>query len=189
MKKSIVLLVIITVFSLFLVSCGGSKSISKTDAGDIPEWYLTTPEDPNYVFESASATSKDMELAVSKATTEARAKIARTLEIKVNSIQKKFEEEVGEGENSELLSQFTQATKTVVSTELKGSKITKKKIVKDGGNWRAYVLGEYPIGAAQQAFLNQISKNDKLYTRVQAGNAFKELENEVKKYEDSKQSK
>ena len=34
----------------------------------------------------------------------------RTMEVKVNSRQKKFEEEVGEGENAEFLSQFTQAT-------------------------------------------------------------------------------
>lgn len=186
MKKQLTFILAFALL-LFLTSCGGSKELAKTDSGDIPDWYLTTPEDPDHIFASASATSRDMEIAISKATTEARAKIARTLEIKVNSMQKKFEEEVGQGENSEFLSQFTQATKTVVSTELNGSKITKKKITEDGGNWRAYVLAEYPIGAAQQAFLNQISKNDKLYTRVRAGDAFKELGEEVKKYEDSKQ--
>jgi hypothetical protein len=180
------LFIIASFFSLVLASCGGSKSLVDTEAGDIPEWYLNTPEDANYLYSAASAVSRDMELSISKATTEARAKLARTLEIKVNSMQKKFEEEVGSGENSEYLSQFTQATKTVVSKELRGSKIIKKKIAKDGGNWRAYVLAEYPIGAAQQAFLNQITNNNKLYTRFRSGEAFSELENDVKKYEDSK---
>lgn len=168
---------------LLLNACGGTKELAKTDTGDIPEWYLTTPSEPDYIFAAASSTSRDMDLAINKASTEARAGIARNLEIKVNSMQKKFEEEVGQGENSEYLSQFTQATKTVVSKELSGSQISQKKLVKDGSNWRAYVLAKYPIGAAQKAFLKQISDNTNLYTRVRSTEAFKELENEVDKYE------
>ena len=45
-----------------------------------------------------------------------RAEVARQVEVKLQGIQKKFDEEVGAGENSTLLQQFTQATKTVVST-------------------------------------------------------------------------
>ncbi len=180
MKHLIFLFIVLLVL---LNACGGSKDLSKTDTGDIPEWYLTTPTANDYIYAAASSTSRDMELAINKASTEARAKIARNIEIKVNSMQKKFEEEVGGGENSEYLSQFTQATKTVVSKELNGSQISKKKLVKDGGNWRAYVLAKYPIGAAQKAFLNQISNNQNLYTRVRATEAFKELEKDVYKYE------
>ncbi len=169
---------------VFLLSaCGGSKDLSSTDTGDIPEWYLTTPTATDYIYAAASSTSRDMDLAISKASTEARAKIARTLEVKVNSMQKKFEEEVGEGENSEYLSQFTQATKTVVSTELRGSQISQKKLVKDGKNWRAYVLAKYPVGAAQKAFLKQISNNENLYTRFRSTEAFAELEKDVYKYD------
>ncbi|MDA3861268.1 MAG: hypothetical protein PF445_08570 [Melioribacteraceae bacterium] len=168
---------------LLVSSCGGSKDLSNTDTGDIPEWYLTTPTASDHLYEAASSTSRDMDLAISKASTEARAKIARSIEVKVNSMQKKFEEEVGEGENSEYLAQFTQATKTVVSKELSGSQISKKKLVKDGKNWRAYVLAKYPIGEAQKAFLNQISNNKNLYTRFRATEAFAELENDVDKYD------
>lgn len=182
MKKLVALSSIVLIF-LFFISCGGTKELAKTDTGDIPSWYLTTPTANDYIFEAASSTSRDMDLAITKASTEARAKVARTLEVKVNSMQKKFEEEVGQGENSEFLSQFTQATKTVVSKEMNGSQISKKKLVKDGNNWRAYVLAKYPIGAAQKAFLKQISNNENLYTRYRATEAFKELENDVNKYE------
>ena len=184
MKRLTFLLIVLLVL---LNACGGSKDLSKTDTGDIPEWYLTTPTANDYIYAAASSTSRDMDLAISKASTEARAKIARNIEVKVNSMQKKFEEEIGQGENSEYLSQFTQATKTVVSKELSGSQISKKKLVKDGSNWRAYVLAKYPIGAAQKAFLNQISNNQNLYTRVRATEAFKELENDVYKYENPNQ--
>ncbi len=136
--KSITVLFSFLIIALLFTACGGgSKSLSSADTGDIPEWYLTTPTANNYIYEVAPSTSRDMYLAISKASTEARAKIARTLKAKVNSMQKKFEEESGEGENSEYLSQFTQATKIVVSQEMNGSQITKKKLVKDGKIWRA----------------------------------------------------
>ncbi len=181
--KSITALFSFLILAVLFTACGGSKSLSSADTGDIPEWYLTTPTANNYIYEAASSTSRDMDLAISKASTEARAKIARTLKAKVNSMQKKFEEEIGEGENSEYLAQFTQATKIIVSQEMSGSQITKKKLVKDGKIWRAYVLAKYPIGSAQKAFLNKISSNNNLYTRVRATEAFKELENDVYKYE------
>jgi len=186
MKRIIISLPVLLLVFL-LSACGGSKDLSKTDTGDIPEWYLTTPTADDYIYAAASSTSRDMDLAITKASTEARAKIARTMEVKINSMQKKFEEEIGEGENSEFLSQFTQATKTIVSTELNGSQIAKKELVKDGKNWRAYVLAKYPIGAAQKAFLNKISNDNNLYTRFRATEAFAELENDVYKYENPNQ--
>lgn len=184
-RTTISLSVLLLVF--LLSACGGSKDLAKTDTGDIPEWYLTTPTATDYIYASASSTSRDMDLAITKASTEARAKIARTMEVKINSMQKKFEEEIGKGENSEFLSQFTQATKTIVSTELSGSQITQKKLVKDGSNWRAYVLAKYPIGAAQKAFLNKISSENNLYTRFRSTEAFAELEKDVYKYENPNQ--
>lgn len=173
---------------VFLGACSSSKSLPSTDEGDIPDWYLDTPEDPNYLYAANTGTSKDMDLAVQKAATDARAEIGRQMEVKVKALQKKFAEEVGTGNNSQLLEQMTSATKTVVSTELNGSKIVKKEIFKDGNNYRAYVLAEYPIGAAQQAFMKQISKNEELYTRFRSSQAFKELEDEVTKYEEWKKN-
>jgi len=188
MKKNMLLIFTALTVSLLFISCGGSKSLSETDTGDIPAWYLTTPTAENYIYEAASATSRDMDLALNKAETEGRAKIGRTMEVKINSMQKKFEEEVGQGENSEFLSQFTQATKAIVSTELTGSRVKEKKFVQDGSNWRVYVLMEYPIGSAQVAFLNKIKSNDALYTRFRSSDAMKEMEADVEKYEEWKKN-
>jgi hypothetical protein len=188
MKNKLFSVLLMVLVSLVMISCGGSKSLSETETGDVPDWYLNTPTSDNYIYEAASATSRDMDLALNKAETEARAKIGRTMEAKINSMQKKFEEEVGEGENSEFLSQFTQATKVIVSTELTGSKVKNKKFVEDGSNWRTYVLMEYPIGAAQKAFLNKIKSNDQLYTRFRSTEAMQEMEEDVKKYEEWKKN-
>jgi hypothetical protein len=179
------------IFSLFLLfSCSNTKEVVKIDSEVeyIPDWYLATWDDSNYVIESSAATSTNLEIAIAKASTEARAKIARNIEMKINSMQKKLEEEIDFGNNSELISQFTQATKTVVSTELYGSKITKRKIIKDGYNWKVFVLAEYPIIHANEAFLNKIVDNNNLYLQLKNSEVFKELNNEVKQYEEIKQN-
>ncbi|MBW7888859.1 MAG: LPP20 family lipoprotein [Bacteroidetes bacterium] len=169
-----------------LIGCGGSKPLPTTDTGDVPDWYSNVPSDPNYLFAVNTSTSKDMQLAVDKAVQAARAEIARQVELKMTGLQKRFQEETGIGDDSQLLDQFTQASKSVVSTSLTGSKEKQKKIVKDGNNWRAYVLMEYPLGAAQQALREQIKKNEQLFTRFQAAKTYKELDDEVSKYEQSK---
>lgn len=188
MKSNIYAITFLITISIMLSACSSSKSLSDTDTGNIPDWYLTPPTSDDYIYAPATATSQDMELAVNKGETEARGKIGRQMEVKVNSMQKKFEEEVGETESSQLLQQFTQVTKTVVSTELTGSTVKEKEILQDGDNWRVYVLMQYPIGDAQKAFLTNISKNKELYTRYRSTEAFKELDEDVKKYEEWKKN-
>ena len=173
--------------ALFVIGCGGgSEPLQKTDTGDVPDWYSTPPSDPNYLHAVNTSTSKDMQTAVDKATQAARTEIGRQVEVKINALQKRFTEETGIGDDAQLLDQFTQASKTIVSTSLSGSKESKKKIVKDGNNWRAYVLVEYPLGAAQEALKEQIKKNEQLYTKFRASQTYKELDDEVSKYEQSK---
>ena len=182
---------LVIIFSIFLLfSCSNTKEVVKieSEVDFIPNWYLATWDDSNYVIESAVATSTNLEIAIAKASTEARAKIARNIEMKINSMQKELEEEIDFGNNSELISQFTQATKTVVSTELYGSKITKKKIIKNGYNWKVFVLAEYPIIHANEAFFNKIVDNNNLYLQLKNSEAFKELNKEINKYEEIKQN-
>ena len=180
------LLYAVIISALYVVGCGGSQPLPQTDTGDVPEWYSNVPADPNYLYAVNTSTSRDMQLAVDKAMQAARTELGRQVEVKVNALQKRFQEETGIGDDAQLLDQFTQASKTVVSTSLSGSKEKQKKIVKDGNNWRAYVMVEYPLGAAQEALREQIKKNEQLYTRFRASQTYKELDDEVSKYEQSK---
>ena len=183
--KKFTLQLFVVVISIFIIRCG-SSTLPSTSAGDIPDWYMNPPDDLDYVFAPATATSRDLQLAVDKATTDGRAEVARQIETKIEGLRKKFDEEVGVGENATLLQQFTSATKTVVSQTLSGSKVSKKEIVRDGNNYRAYVLVEYPIGSANSVFLQQIKKQEELYTRFRSSQTFKELDEEVKKFEEKK---
>jgi hypothetical protein len=174
----------LAVFMLsFLIGCGASTNT--TSEGDIPAWYLQEPNNPDYLFAAASATSKDLQLAIDKATTDARANIAQQVQLKLEGLQKSFTEEVGTGENANLLEQFTTATKTVVATELTGSQVEKKEVIQDGDLFRSYILVKYPIGAAGQALLGQLKNKEELYTRFRSSQAYKELEEEIKKMKES----
>lgn len=173
--------------AMVLISCGGSKTLQSVGTGDIPEWYTNVPQDPNFLYAANSQASQDMQLAVDKATAAARADIGRQLEVKIQGLQKRFAEETGTGNDAQILQMFTQAEKTVVSTTLNGSRVKNQKFVRDGNLWRAYVLVEYPIGAANAALMQQIKSNNQMYTRFRASQAFKELQDEVDKYEKFKQ--
>ncbi len=173
-------------FMIGIVGCGGSRGLQTADTGNIPDWYSNPPRDPNYLYAANTQSSQDMQLAVDKATSAARADIGRQIELKIQGIQKRFTEETGTGSDAQLLQMFTQAEKTVVSTTLNGSRVKNQKINKDGSLWRAYILVEYPIGAANQALMDQLKKNEQAYTRFRASQTFKELDDEAKKYEEFK---
>lgn len=178
--KKLSFLFLSLLLSFVLISCS-SSSLPSTSEGDVPEWYLNPPKDPNYFYVASTATSRDMQLAFDKATADARAELARKVGVTVDDIVKKFSEEIGTEENSQLLQQFTTATKQVTSQTISGTNVSKKHIVKSGSNWRAYVLLEYPLGAANQMILQQIKQNEEMYTRFRATQTFQELEREVEK--------
>lgn len=183
-----VALTAVILFSLvMLAGCGGSpETLQASKTGDIPDWYPNAPQDPLYARAANTAVSQDLQIAVDKASTGARAELGRLVETKVNTMQKRFEEETGTAQEATLIQQFTQATKLVVSTTLNGSRMKDQKTVRDGAMWRAYVLMELPLGAANATLMDEIKKNKELYTRFRATEAYKDLDAEVQRYEEWK---
>jgi hypothetical protein len=178
-----------------LIACGGSKEAvnltpeaNENTVNDMPDWFIDTPSDPNYLFSPQTSTSRDIELSVKKATQSARADIAMQIEAKVDALEKQFSEEVGTGEDSEFLEQFTDVNKTVTSQTLYGAEVIKKEIKNEGSVYRAYVLMQMPIGILQEELVNEIKKQENLHTPLRASKSFQELEEEVaKKYGTEKQ--
>jgi hypothetical protein len=181
--------------TLALAACSSGNpnpTLSPTPTRDVvqssPEWYMNVPTDPNYMFAAKSATSRDMQIAVDKAVADARSEIAKQLEVKYQGLEKRFREETGTGTESELLDQYSNAYKQVVSSTLYGTR-TKNQVVKPEGQiYRAWVLMEMPIGQANEQLMSKIKANQAMYTRFRATQAFQELETEVQKYEDFKKN-
>ena len=184
--KILLILSTLLLSALVLMGCGGSKEIS--GQCDPPDWYSTLPSDPNYFFAAATAESKDLQLAVDKASTSARAEIARQVEVRVQALQKKFDEETGISKDAQLLAMFTSASKTVVSTSLSESIIKHQNPCKDGEVYRAYVLMEYAKLGSSEKLHDQIMKNEQMYTRFRATESYKELEEETKKFDEWKKN-
>ncbi len=181
------LALLLVVLAAALLGCGGGpKSLQSASECDVPDWYSNTPQDAHYLLAAKTATSQDMQVSLDKATTDARTEIGRQADLRVQGLQKKFDEEVGVANDAQLLQQFTEANKTVVSTSLSGSRIRSQKMCKDGDIWRSYVLVEYPVGAASEAFMQQLQKNDQMLTRVRSSQTFKELDQEVQKFDEWK---
>ena len=187
--KKLFILTLVMVMAVFMASCGGGKPAyeNKTNV-DVPTWFLTPPDDPNFMYAGATAQSRDMQLCINKAKQEARADIAQQLRVKMQGLVKKFEEEVGTGEETTLLSQFTQATKAVINTELVGTKVKEQEIRNEKGLYRVYILMEMPIGAASQQLLDKLKQQQEMYTRFRSTQTFKELDEEIKKMEDFEKS-
>ncbi len=180
------LFVSFVLITILYVGCGGSKSTTNVEGCKLPDWYNSPPSDPNYLFQPATETSRDLQLAVNKATMTARTEISRQVEVKMEGIQKKFDEETGFGKDAQLLKMFTEGTKTIVSGVLNGSKVKYQEPCQTGEIWRATVLVEYPIGAANQALMQQLKSQEQLYTRFRATQTFKEMEDDVKRFEEWK---
>ncbi len=168
---------------LFLVVGCASKGKGGISA---PEWYLNPPQDPNYLFGAATATSRDLQISLDKAKQDARLYVAEQIESHIQGLIKKFDEEVGRTEDSELLQQYTKVSKNVVDQTLIGSRVNKSKVKKEGEMYRAFVLMEVPLGKAREDLLRQLKGNDHLYTRFRASQSFKDLDEEIEKLREFK---
>jgi hypothetical protein len=188
MKRSTVLLLLLS--SGFVWACGGasrttdlSPSPSAGVLRDVPRWYSNPPEDPDYLLGPATATSRDMQVAVNKAQTEGRNQIAQQLDVRFSALAARFQEEVGIGDDSQLLDQFTQVYRAVTNEVVTGTRAREQEIIPERGIYRVYVLMEMPIGAASAALVSRVRAREHMYTRLRASEAFRELEAEIAKYE------
>jgi len=193
MKSKLFLLVPCYSFGLLLLGCSGGKRMTQTEpqkesASPCPAWFTELPQNPNYLYAAATATSKDLQLAINKAKLEGRTEIGEQLETRLKSLTRKFQEEIGEGESSVTAAQFTRVSETVVSVTLTGGKIKNQTTKLEGTLWRACVLIEYPLGEANAQYLESLKQNESLRPKVEGTEPWKELEAAVEKYEQQKKA-
>jgi hypothetical protein len=161
------------------VEGGASKATLKA----MPKWFAKPPKDDKFLYAPATATSKDLQIARNKAEAEGRLQLGQQLEVKYSALTRRFAEETGEGAGAQLLQEYEQTYKAVVSQVLVGTKPKSSEFQVEDGVYRAWVLMELPVGAASERLLKQIQAQEQMYARFRASQAFKELNAEVEKYE------
>ena len=171
--------------SMVAVGCGGAQKTNLAQAASdktvqsMPEWFLNPPRDPNFIFSVSTATSRDVQMAIEKAKVNSRGELAQSMKERVQVLNKRFMEEVGEGEDSELLDTMSRTIKTVSDEALVGVSVEKHEIQNENGIYRAHVLLSLPIGEANRQLKAKIQENENLYARFRATQAFEELDKEV----------
>ncbi len=181
---------ILAYFLLFslLTACGGGGKMAKykSDA-PCPDWFTNLPQDTTYLYSAATATSTDLQLAIDKAKQSGRVDIASQFEVRMKSMFKQFQQELGTVDDPQMSQQFTSVSKAVVSNVLYGCKAKYQVTKREGNLWRACVLMEYPMGEANARLLSMLKQQKLLNQKLAATRAFQELEEEVAKYEQEKQ--
>lgn len=174
------------VLAASLWACGGPKTVNLTPRPSqevvegVPEWLLKPPADQDHLYAAASATSRDLQVALQKARINAQTDLAQQLNIRLANLTKQFQEETGMAEDSALLSQFSSATKAVTQQTLEGARVDQQQLLPEKEVYRAYVLMSLPLGQANQLLMSKLKANQELYTRFRATQAFDELDKELK---------
>lgn len=194
MIKKLLLFFLIVMFAMYLAACSSYKKseavksqekVMKETISEMPSWYKSVPTDKNHLYSAQTTTSQDLQMAVDKAKQSAAADIARQMEIKIEALFRRFQEETGLGQNSQFLNESTNVSQSVLSTVLIGCKEKDKKIINEGGIYRAYVLMQMPIGQANKELVKRLKENEYIYTHVRATEAYQELERQVERLKKS----
>jgi hypothetical protein len=170
---------------LLVAACGGPRSFDLTPASarqtleEAPRWMFEVPTDDDHL----TATSRDFQVALDKARGLAQVDVAQQLGARLTNLTRQFQEETGMASDSELLTQFSSATKAITSETLVGAHVVERRVVPEGDVYRAYVLIRLPIGRANELLTQKLRSREALFTRFRATEAYAELDAELQRYE------
>ena len=192
------LLYTITINMVLIIACGGStpprapvdmpsqpQAANPQTPMDVPNWFMMTPEpDDEYaVYATGEATSRRMNIAMQKATQQARANLGQSINAKVQSLIESMVEEAGMGENVQITEFYSETSKSVSNETLSGATVVKKYPYQmSSGGYRVYVLmglKKAPFdNAASQAIVSKVKENQEeaMYAAFKKTQAFNRLD-------------
>ena len=194
MRNYIVLLLIVA----FVQSCGSpppppkpvdmpsqAQASNPQTPMDVPSWFMMTPEpdDVYAVYATGEATSRKMNIAMQKASQQARMNLGQSISAKVQSLIESMVEEAGMGENVQITEFYSETSKSVSNQTLSGATVVKKYPYQmNTGEYRVYVLmglKKEPFdNAASQAIVSKVKENQEeaMYANFKKTQAFNRLE-------------
>jgi hypothetical protein len=194
MRNYIVLLLIVA----FVQSCGSpppppkpvdmpsqAQASNPQTPMDVPSWFMMTPEpdDVYAVYATGEATSRKMNIAMQKASQQARMNLGQSISAKVQSLIESMVEEAGMGENVQITEFYSETSKSVSDQTLSGATVVKKYPYQmNTGGYRVYVLmglKKAPFdNAASKAIVSKVQENQEeaMYANFKKTQAFNRLE-------------
>ncbi len=171
---------LVAVSCLSILACGGKSP--RLDDLSVPEWYTNPPQDPDHLYETSTQVSRDLQVAIDKATQTARAGLATQIETHISRMYQSFTEEIGAADRGVLRQLWSDTMRGLTDQTIRGSRVADSRYVKEGNGFRAYVLAELPIGVAEDQLLSRISRQEELYTEFKAAKSFQEMEERIEEF-------
>ena len=171
MKKITLLLMIAATFY------SGCSNPPQNTNPSMPSWAMNQPTKDGYLYGVGSSKKQNQQLARTAAIGLARDEIARSLNLKVNSMFKNFMQESGIGESAQALEFTESVTKQVASTTLSGTIVKEIEVMSDGTMW---ALVELNLDDVRSAANEAAKKQEALYNEFKANQSFDELMEAIK---------
>ena len=163
----------------------------KETPDSIPEWYLNPPQGSNVLmYVRGSAVSDQLQLAVDLATNTALKELGKKGKTRLASKSQECIKQAGIGEDQVSKTEINLISSTVVDEiTVSGYETVETKLVSlDNGNYRAFILLNYPVAKAYKSYIEKIEKSPELkgtLTEIKNTDVYKELQKAVAQYSDS----
>jgi len=177
---------LIGVAAMSLAACGGKATtdvVVKTEGTtlvselNIPNWYVNTPSKEGSIMSAGTAAAGDIQLAKDIAVLNAKHVLADRINGKLKAETRSFVNQVSlSGDSNAVVRDIERvAINTVDNIDVAGYNVTNTVLLRDGGQYRAYVLLDYSDVEVNKILLNRLRKS----TKAVATEAYKRLEEKV----------
>lgn len=170
-------------------SNGVTKSNERlfTNEVNYPNWYADTKKkDKDAIYAVGSEYSNNFQFSVDKTMLSAKRELAANFSSYISAMMKDFTAE--SGISGDVASADVERTTRLVVARINlvGVQRTNFKVVHENKGYRTFVELRYSTDESNRLLMAEIRKNQALYTRLQASNAFKELDEQVQSIERQK---
>lgn len=154
----------------------------------IPNWFIKLPNGSEQkIYVRGTAVVDTLQGAIDSSTNAALRELGKKLETRLNSKLNETVRQAGIGEDITTKTEITRVSSMVVKeVTISGYEIAESKLVKlDNGNYRSFILLEYPVAQVYKAFINRMEQSPTIKNSMAAiknTDAFKELESYVDEF-------
>lgn len=171
---------------LTLWGCGGTTMVGNLN---VPDWYLSPPNNPEMLVGTGQAVSRDMGIGRNQAVSLARVDLARAIEVKIEALIETNQGQAGTID-PEVTQYFNQAAREVMQQDLMGVRTEKIEVSEnpDGPGYMIWALVVQDIATANRALLERMRSQEALYAEFQKTQAFERLDQEIQRFEQSRRA-